>query len=66
MTKYQGYSARIEFDDGHGIFVGRIAGIRDGAGFHADSVDGLRMAFHEAVEDATKLVRRLAKRRFRR
>jgi predicted HicB family RNase H-like nuclease len=48
---YKGYLARIEFDDEDGIFVGRLAGIRDGIGFHADSVDELRAAFHSAVED---------------
>ena len=48
---YKGYSARVEYDDEDGIFVGRIAGIRDGVGFHADSVAELREAFHEAVED---------------
>ena len=30
---YEGYSARIEYDDDDGIFTGRIAGIRDGVGF---------------------------------
>ena len=48
---YKGYSARIEYDDEDGIFTGRIAGIRDGVGFHADTVADLREAFHEAVED---------------
>jgi predicted HicB family RNase H-like nuclease len=48
---YKGYSARIEYDDDDGIFTGRIAGIRDGVGFHADTVGDLREAFHEAVED---------------
>ena len=48
---YKGYSARVEYDDEDGIFVGRIAGIRDSVGFHADSVAELREAFHEAVED---------------
>lgn len=48
---YKGYSARIDYDDEDGIFLGRIAGIRDGVGFHADSVAELREAFHEAVED---------------
>ena len=48
---YQGYSARVEFEDENGIFTGRIAGIRDGVGFHADTVEDLRAAFHEAVED---------------
>lgn len=48
---YRGYMARIEFDDEDGIFTGRLAGIRDGVGFHADTVAGLRAAFHEAVDD---------------
>ena len=48
---YKDYAARIEYDDDDGIFTGRIAGIRDGVGFHADTVEGLRTAFHEAVED---------------
>lgn len=48
---YKGYTARIEYDDEDGIFTGRLAGIRDGIGFHADTVDALRDAFHEAVED---------------
>jgi predicted HicB family RNase H-like nuclease len=48
---YKGYSARVEYDDEDGIFTGRLAGIRDGAGFQADTVEGLREAFHEAVED---------------
>ena len=48
---YKGYSARIEYDDEDGIFIGRLAGIRDGVSFHADTVEALRDAFHEAVED---------------
>ncbi|WP_366555797.1 type II toxin-antitoxin system HicB family antitoxin [Aquibaculum sediminis] len=48
---YKGYSARIEYDDEDGIFFGKIAGIADGVGFHADNVADLRAAFHEAVED---------------
>lgn len=48
---YNGYSARIEYDDEDGLFFGRIAGIRDEVGFHADTVDDLRAAFKEAVDD---------------
>ena len=48
---YRGYAARIEYDDDDGVFTGRIAGIRDGVGFHAESVESLRQAFYEAVED---------------
>ena len=58
---YRGYSARIGYDDKDGIFTGRIAGIRDGIGFHADSVETLRGAFHEAVEDYIETCTRIGK-----
>lgn len=58
---YLGYSARVEYDDEDGIFTGRIAGIRDGVGFHADSVAELREAFHEAVEDYLEACTRIGK-----
>ncbi|MCB1367856.1 MAG: type II toxin-antitoxin system HicB family antitoxin [Rhodobacteraceae bacterium] len=48
---YKGYAARVEYDDEDGIFTGRIAGIRDGVGFHAETVADLRRAFRDAVED---------------
>ena len=64
MTKamtYKGFSARVEFDDEDGIFVGRIAGIRDGVGFHAESVADLRLAFREAVDDYVDTCARIGK-----
>ena len=48
---YKGYSARVEFDAEDRIFAGRIAGIRDIVGFHAETVTGLEKAFREAVND---------------
>ena len=58
---HRGYAARIEYDDDDGIFTGRIAGIRDGVGFHADSVNGLRQAFHDAVEDYLETCAKIGK-----
>ncbi len=58
---YKGYSARIDYDAEDSIFTGRIAGIRDGVGFHADTVEGLREAFHEAVEDYIETCSRIGK-----
>ena len=58
---YKGHSARVEYDDNDGIFTGRIAGIRDGVGFHADTVEGLREAFHEAVEDYVETCAKIGK-----
>ena len=51
---YKGFSARVEFDAADRIFVGRIAGIRDVVGFHAETVSGLEKAFHETVNDYLK------------
>jgi predicted HicB family RNase H-like nuclease len=51
VMTYMGYSARVEFDADDAIFLGRIAGINDIVGFHADNVEGLVAAFREAVDD---------------
>ncbi|WP_437608904.1 type II toxin-antitoxin system HicB family antitoxin [Erwinia sp. V71] len=48
---YKGYSARIEYSDEDQCLNGRVAGIRDVIGFHADNVAELRKAFEEAVDD---------------
>ena len=58
---YKGYIARIDYDDEDGIFTGRIAGIRDGVGFHADTVAELRAAFHEAVDDYIETCAKIGK-----
>ena len=58
----RGYSARIGYDDEDGIFTGRVAGIRDGVGFHADNVNALREAFHEAVEDYLETCAKIGKK----
>ncbi|MGL5115159.1 MAG: type II toxin-antitoxin system HicB family antitoxin [Beijerinckiaceae bacterium] len=58
---HNGYSALIAYDDEDGIFTGRIAGIRDGVGFHADNVEELRAAFREAVEDYIETCQRIGK-----
>ncbi|MDP8207531.1 MAG: type II toxin-antitoxin system HicB family antitoxin [Candidatus Electryonea clarkiae] len=49
--KYKSYSARIEYSDEDGCFIGHIAGIEDIIGFHGESVSEVRGAFEEAVDD---------------
>ncbi len=48
---YRGYAARIDYSDEDGCFVGHIAGINDVVGFHGESVEELRDAFVESVDD---------------
>ena len=61
VMTYKGYSARIEYDDEDGIFFGRLAGISDGVGFHADNVEELRTAFREAVDDYIETCAKIGK-----
>ena len=58
---YKGYSARIVYDDEDGIMTGKIAGIRDGVGFHADNVEDLKEAFHKAVDDYVETCAKIGK-----
>ena len=48
---YKCYTARIDFDDRDNILVGRLLGIHDVIGFHADNAPELRLAFEESVDD---------------
>jgi predicted HicB family RNase H-like nuclease len=46
-----GYTARIEFDERDGIFVGRVLGLRGIISFHGETVAELRREFAVAVDD---------------
>jgi predicted HicB family RNase H-like nuclease len=59
---YRGYVARVEYDDEDKLFFGRLAGIRDGVGFHGDTVAGLGAAFREAVDDYIETCAKIGKR----
>lgn len=58
---HRGHAARVEFDAEDGLFVGRLAGINDVVGFHADTVAGLNEAFREAVDDYLATCERVGK-----
>ncbi|WP_175784530.1 type II toxin-antitoxin system HicB family antitoxin [Burkholderia ambifaria] len=48
---YNGYFARVEFDERDGIFVGRVLGVNSIISFHGESVAELRAEFVVAVDD---------------
>ena len=58
---YKGFTARVDFDDAEGIFSGRLLGISDVVGFHADNVPELRAAFEDAVDDYVETCARIGK-----
>ncbi len=61
ILSYNGYNAKIEFDADDRIFFGRLAGINDGIGFHADTVEDLIAAFREAVDDYIETCAKIGK-----
>lgn len=54
IMDYNGYYARIEYHHDLAVFTGKIAGLRKRVSFQSDSVQGLRSAFHDALEDYFK------------
>jgi len=49
--EYKGYLAHTEFDDEANTFHGEVINIRDVITFQGGSVDELRQAFADSVED---------------
>jgi predicted HicB family RNase H-like nuclease len=58
---YRNYLARVEYDAGDRLFIGRIAGINDVVGFHGESVAELETAFREAVDDYVETCAKIEK-----
>jgi len=51
MMEYKGYLAHVEFDDVANIFHGQVVNTRDVVTFQGRSVEELRRAFEESIED---------------
>ena len=48
---YKGYGCTIRFDDHAEIFHGEVKGLRDVVTFQGRTVDELKSAFHESIDD---------------
>jgi len=48
---YKGYGAKVEFDDDAMIFHGEVIGIRDVVTFQGKTVNELKKAFKDSVDD---------------
>ena len=51
MMQYKGYTGRVEFDDDADLFHGEVIGLRDVITFQGRTVDELKGAFHDSVDD---------------
>lgn len=61
LLEYKGYHAKIEFSAEDETFVGVIVGIQDSVVFDGDTVEEIKTAFHESVDDYLNLCRELGK-----
>jgi predicted HicB family RNase H-like nuclease len=51
MMEYKGYLGRVEYDDEAGVFHGEVINLRDVVTFQGETVQELRQAFQESVDD---------------
>lgn len=51
MMEYKGYIGKVEFDDAAGVLHGEVINLRDVITFQGDSVQELRQAFQDSVDD---------------
>jgi predicted HicB family RNase H-like nuclease len=49
--EYKGYFAKVEFDDDDNIFHGEVINLRDVITFEGETVNDLRQAFKDSVDD---------------
>lgn len=51
MMEYKGYVGKVEFDDKAGIFHGDVINTRDIITFQGTTVEEVRQAFRDSVDD---------------
>jgi predicted HicB family RNase H-like nuclease len=49
--EYKGYFAKVEFDEEANIFHGEVINLRDVITFEGETVDELKQAFYDSVDD---------------
>ncbi len=59
--QYKGFIGSVHFSSHDSVFYGKIEGINDLVTFEGDSVNSLKIAFEEAVEDYRCLCKDLNK-----
>jgi predicted HicB family RNase H-like nuclease len=48
---YKSYTARVEYDNRDDVFVGRVLGLQSILSFEGNSLEALKSAFEEAIND---------------
>lgn len=59
--EYKGYTGHVEFDEEADLFHGDVIAIRDVVTFQGRTVDELRQAFQDSVDDYLEYCQKLGK-----
>ena len=51
MMQYKGYVGKVDFDEDAGLLHGEVVGIRDVVTFQGQSIQEVRQAFKDSVDD---------------
>ena len=60
--EYNGYHAKIEFDNQDNIFVGTVMGLNDTLAFHGKSLAEREQSFQNCIEDYLDLCKEIGKK----
>lgn len=58
MMKYKGYLGTVAYDDEAEVFYGSVIGIKDVVTFQGRSVDEIKQAFKDSVNDYLAFVKK--------
>ncbi len=61
MLEYNGYKGTVEYSEADKILFGKLSGINELVTYEGTSVDELRSAFRESVDDYIETLRELGR-----
>lgn len=61
MLEYKGYCATIDYDAEDDLLVGEVFGISDSLNFHGKSLDELKQAFHDSIDNYLEFCKKIGK-----
>jgi UDP-N-acetylmuramate-alanine ligase len=59
--EYNGYHAKVEFDQEDQIFIGHVLGINDSLNFHGESVKELTQSMHDCIDNYLDYCQKIGK-----
>ena len=61
LMEYNGYHAKVEFDQKVQIFIGHVLGINDSLNFHGESVKELTQSMHDCIDNYLDYCKKIGK-----